>query len=76
MHGIRSLPRLFSRGRSKPYARTSTVFVDELYACGLKGSSHDVHGRAPRLSTILLQLVDGHDSNSSSVGKSLLAPPK
>jgi hypothetical protein len=60
----------------QPYAGPPPVLVDELYACGFKSSSHDIHGGAPRLSTILLQLVDSHDSNTSSVGKSLLAPPQ
>jgi len=35
---IYSFPRLFFRGRSKPYARTTAVFVDELDAGGFSAA--------------------------------------
>ena len=38
--GIRSFPRLCFRGRSKPYARTTAVFVDKFYAGRFQGTAH------------------------------------
>jgi hypothetical protein len=58
----------------KAQAWSSTVFVDELHASFLEGSSYDIEGRATWLAPLLFEMVDGHDANARSISQVLLAP--
>jgi len=58
----------------KTKAGSATVFVDELHASFLKGSSYDIKGRATWLARLIFEMVDGHDGNARSISQVLLAP--
>jgi len=61
---------------SQPYTWTAAVFVDELDASFLKGSSYDIKGRATWLAPLLFELMDGHDADARTISQVLLAPTK
>jgi hypothetical protein len=71
--GQRFSPLLLWR-LSKAYAWSTTVLVDELDACFLKGPSYNIESRATWLAPLLFELVDGHDADARSIGQILLAP--
>jgi len=65
---------LFFSRFSKPNARATAVFIDELDAGILKGASYDLKGRASRLAPLLFELMDSHDADARAISQVLLAP--
>jgi hypothetical protein len=60
-------PRFFFCGLSKPHSGTTAVLIDELDAGQLEGSSHNIQGRATRLTSVLFELVDNHDADARAL---------
>jgi len=72
---LRSLLFRFGLTRlSQPYARPSTVFVDELDICGFESSPNNVQRGPSWLRSFFFELMDSHDPNARSVSQHLLAP--
>jgi hypothetical protein len=65
---LQSLLFRFGLGRfSQSHARPSTVFVDELDAGGLQGSTNDIKRCASGLCSFFFKLMDGHYPNARAV---------
>jgi len=78
LHGASILPaNILTAGGTRLFqtnARPSSILVDELDAGGLESSPNHLYCRTPRLTYPGFELVDGHHSHPSVLGKILLAP--
>jgi hypothetical protein len=58
---------------AQSHAGSTAVLVDEFDAGQLEGSSHNIQGRATRLTSVLFELVDSHDADTRAISQILLA---
>jgi len=61
---------------SKPHARPSSVFVDEIHAGCEQGAADNFQGRSAWFTGACFQLMNGHDSYAGRLRQILLAPFK
>jgi hypothetical protein len=59
---------------AQAHSGTAPVLVDEFNASQFEGSSHNIQCRATRLTSVLFELVDGHDADARAISQVLLAP--
>jgi hypothetical protein len=60
----------------KPDTWSAAIFIDELDASFLKGSSNNIKGRASRFACPSFELMHGYNSDARCISKFLLAPRK
>jgi hypothetical protein len=67
-------PRPSSLALSEPHAGASAVLLYEFDASGFQSAAHYFQSCSTGFMQSALELSNGHDANSSSIGKLLLCP--